>query len=168
MVLPADLLRTVWEFAGPWPLQAAVEKAYDFMAENWSEGEKVDFPLCDYDSLLTQHGWALILSVEYRFSLDYANRPTVQLTLRTMVERDDWPGNGYWESTFDFWSLEELVEFLPRLNDILPKGCDLVTNKLYVDIDNNRDDLYIFYPYEWPFPENDIFSTNLFPAILAL
>ncbi len=163
--LPEDLMWLLHQFAGPWTLEQAIVQAYDHCADSFSDGEKVCFPICNYDHQLTRDGWSLFIEINFTFRV-YGPKETSQLTLKVTVERDDWPGDGLWEMTFDFWSLEEILAFLPRLGELLPKSCELVERQLWVEVDT--DDYYIFYPRTWPEWNSDIFSSNSFPALLRL
>ena len=160
MQWPTDLLRTLHDFAGPWPLATAITKAYDHKSENWAHGETVQFPLCGYDSRMNPRGWSLWLEVEFEFSV-VLGKEVSKLTLRTTVERDDWPGTGIYKTELDFFSLQELLDFLPKLDQILPKGCNIIA-PLHVVIFS--EDEYIYYDHDWP--GLDLFNQSTFEQIL--
>ena len=162
MQWPTDLLRTLHSFAGPWPLATAIARAYDHMAENWAHGEIVKFALAGYDTRMNHLGWSLFLEVEFKF-YTVSNKEQSKLSLRTLVERDDWSGDATWKSEFVFWSLDALLKFLPRLDEILPKGCYII-NPLEVVI--YEEDFYIYYDYEWA-ERLDLFSQTNFADLLT-
>ena len=159
--LPPDLQHLLWQFAGPWTLKDAVIAAYDYHAENFSQNEDWKVLICNYDTCLNKGDLTMT------FTFEFMVLPLrVRIGLQVMHERVDWPGQCDTTANFDFWSLDEVLEFLPKIETLLPKGV-VFDEKLLIEIDPEED--YVHYGYSYPdlaMPHPDIFSLCSFAEVV--
>ena len=157
--LPPDLQHLLYQFAGPWTLKAALIAAYDYHAFNFSQEEKWDACILNYDSCLNRGDLTL------SFMFDFMVHPLrSRICLTVLHERTEWPGQCDTEAHFDFWSLDEIVDFLPKIVTLLPKGV-FVREKLLIEIEPEED--YIHYPEDYNLPSHDFFSVSSYAEVVS-
>jgi len=156
--LPKDLQVLLHEFAGPWRLETALTTAYDFFAEQF-QNDKWKVHISNYDHCCTTG------DIELTFGFYFTVDPdTVQIQLTLDHELCDWPGYGCHTAVFDFWSIDEVLEFLPKLGSLLPKGINFC-EELVVCVDPEFH--YIHYPDCYEIENTDMVSNMPLETVLG-
>ena len=144
-MLPEDLQRVLWEFAGPWTLKEAMKTCYENVNPNLSPWDvttvnwKTAFrgPDGDCDVLLS-----------FRFTWkSFQHDPIITLTAE--VERECWSGNCMTKAIFDFQTLDSFLEYLPQLDSLLPKGV-IQKEPILVMVEDEQDELFYDNDYHMP------------------
>ena len=118
-MIPTDIRRLLFEFCGPWTLKEALKTCYENVCYNMEEW---DVTTVNWETAFEGPDGSCDPVLSFQFSWHSPCSRGMKITLTMEVERENWAGCCTNTSKFDFQSLEHLLEYLPKLDCMLPKG----------------------------------------------